>query len=246
MLKEPCLFIYGTSKTVHDIYERIQFKQDYQPLVMYHIDVPQYRCSPHAYLKQDIYYLSEIPEKNDYRAGRIAKGQDKDEHAETVIDYLYGVYARIISVACRYKDQYAYKENMNKCSRDQLYDRQDTYLKYDLFDQIAVFKERIGAIGYGFREIKPRNQSGCQIQNIGNLNTACYHLGPCIKDNIKDDPIHNNRYHRLDQRPDKAQIRACIALFKVILGKLPYEVSGLEQFLWYDEYPVVKEAKQKT
>ncbi len=99
MLKEPGLFVDCAPEPVYYINDRIELEKDDQALIMDHIDVPEYRRCPHPYLEDYIDDLSQVPEEYDYRAGRIAKGQHKDKHTEAVIDYLYGIYARIIAVA---------------------------------------------------------------------------------------------------------------------------------------------------
>ena len=58
MLKEPSLFIDGTSVAVNYINKRIKLKYHKKSIIVDHIDIPENGSCPHTNLKYYGYYLA--------------------------------------------------------------------------------------------------------------------------------------------------------------------------------------------
>ena len=93
---------------------------------------------PHPDLKSNSYYLSQIPEKHDDGTGDIAHPQNKEEDAESKVRKLQPVYGGIVSAYYQENTGYKRQEQMYEQCADDLYDGQDTDLKYHLFYEELV------------------------------------------------------------------------------------------------------------
>ena len=145
ILKEPFPLADCASVTVDNVNQWIQL-QNKHPFGVQTVNIPQDRCSPHAYLQRNIDNLGQIPEKYHDRAGRVAQCQHKYEKAGAVINDLYRIDRPIISINSGNHQKNAHKKYMDEGCCDDLDDRQDTDLKYNLFDKVIVFQHGICAV----------------------------------------------------------------------------------------------------
>ena len=117
---------------------------------------------------------------------------------------------------------------MDKSSRNNLDDRQDADLKYYFFHQIVVLQECIGAVVQCLTEVEPGHQSRCQEKYKRHFHALPQGCAGISHDLVEDDVIHRHGYHRLCHRPDRAQVRTSISLFKIVFRQLPDQMSILE------------------
>ena len=139
MLPEPYFLKDRASISIHDIDQRIQLKKRLHVIAGQHVDIPHDRRRPHTDLERNADHLLQIPDKDHQSTRQITQPQDKEQEANAVVNDLYGVYRGRIAVAHRHNQQYSHKEHMNEGSRNDFDDGQNTDVKHDLFDQIAVF-----------------------------------------------------------------------------------------------------------
>ncbi len=144
MLPEPGGIIKGIPVSVYHIIHRIKL-ENYMQVFRHDIKVPHNGDHPYAHLKNNIYYLCKIPEKNHDGTGGVADTKRQYEHADKIINKLQGIKSRGHSVGRKYHKGYNNKEPVYKKCGNGLYHRQYAYFKYHLFNQIAVLHKGIGS-----------------------------------------------------------------------------------------------------
>ena len=111
---------------------------------------------------------------------------------------------------------------MDKSCADNLDCRQDSYRKYHLFDQIAIFIQAVGCTVQSFAEKEPGHNTRQHPQKIRVLLRLRHNVSP---QHAKYNIIDNNGNYRLHEHPEGAEVGTDKLLFKIRLGQLPDQMT---------------------
>ena len=113
---------------------------------------------------------------------------------------------------------------MDEERREDLDDRDHTYLEDDFFHQITVLENGVGGVAQALGKKEPGNDAGNQPEDKGII----FHRGRPEAD-IEDKPEQQNRDRRLYESPEEVQIGAQIPGLDIATGQVEDEGSAPEE-----------------